>query len=65
MKTNIDFTGLEIEREQMESLYRTRPEAERAVRDSKNKYDRDAYITEVVQSVEGRPAQDFYKVIYK
>ncbi len=65
MKLNFYLTRLEIARETMEGLYRDKPSAEREAARAKAKFDIDYDIEEVKQSVQGRPAREFWKLIRK
>ncbi len=65
MELNIDFTRLEIAREAMEGLYRDNPSARREAARAKAKFGIDYEIKEVIQSVQGRPAREFWKLIPK
>ncbi len=65
MELYVDFTGLEISREKMEGLYRDHLSAKREATHAKAKYGIDYDIKEVKQSVQGRPAREFWKLIRK
>ena len=65
MKLNIDFTDLNIAREQMESLYRSPQEAKRAGVRAKQEYGMGYNIEETMRSVAGAPPRQFWKVVYQ
>ncbi len=65
MKINVDFTPLEVASEEMEGLYRDLPTANREAAAAFAKYGTDYKIKEVVQSVQGKPAQTYWKLIPK
>ncbi len=65
MKINVDFTPLEVASEEMEGLYRNRPIAKREAAAAFAKYGTNYEIKEVVQSVQGKPAQTYWKLIPK
>ncbi|MGU9962112.1 MAG: hypothetical protein ACNYPF_03740 [Candidatus Puniceispirillales bacterium WSBS_2018_MAG_OTU23] len=63
MKINVDFTPLEMASEEMEGLYRDLPAAKREAASAKAKYGTDYEIKEVTQSVQGKPAQTYWKLV--